>query len=385
MWRLILVLMLAMAAAAQASEDALQRAFVEAMQELQAGNLVQAERILREMLKTTDSPRVKLELARVFYLQGRLKESKALFQEVSMRADTPWRVRDNIGHFVREIEERTGYLKFGITVVSDSNPRSLAAQKEFSIGGLLVTPTEAPKKETGLRYSARGWMPFERSQSAGYLTASYTDFPSQDLDRLTLDVGVVKNLSESGRARIKTGIELGTFGGKRLYHFPYLGMDAVLSQSQSHRVAGDVKVGKVHFPDFSFLKADYASTALSLRSVVTETATTSLSGSIERSSANESPYSYYGGEIGPGVDTFWPGSTYLVGARASIGARKYDASDPLFGTRRSDTRGRLEASVGNKRWRFRDSYISLVATLERNQSNIGFFSYRKANLSMVIE
>jgi len=371
---------------AQASDADLQRWFIEGVQQLQAGNLGQAEGIFRKMLEVADSPRVRLELARVLYLQGKYAESKALFHDVSSRGETPWRVRDNIAHFVREIEDRAGYLKFGVTVVSDNNPRNLAAQKEFSIGDLRVTPTEAPEKVTGLRYSARGWLPIaEPLQLAGYLTASYTDYPGQLADRLTVDTGVVKNVTESGRLRVKPGIEFGTFAGKSLYQFPYVGLDAVLSESASSRVTGEVKAGKVFFPDFDHLEARHTSVMVSARKLASENVTASLSASVERSSADERAYGYYGWDFGPGIDTFWPGSTFLVGARATLGARKYGAADPLFGERRADTRRRLEGTLGNKRWRFMNSTVSLVASLERNDSSIGFFSYRKTSISVVVE
>lgn len=387
MRHLACVLLLACGAAfGQASDEQLQRRFIEGVQQLQAGNLGQAEGIFRKMLEVADSPRVRLELARVLYLQGRYAESKALFQDVSSRSGTPWRVRDNIAHFVREIEDRAGYLKLGVTVVSDDNPRNLAAQKEFSIGDLRVTPTEAPEKVTGLRYSARGWLPLaEPLKLAGHLTASYTDYPGQLADRLTVDAGVVKNVTDSGRLRVKSGIEFGTFAGQSLYQFPYLGLDAVLAESESYRLTGEIKAGKVFFPDFDYLEARHTSAAVSVRRLVSENVTGSLSTSLERSSAKERPYSYYGAEVGPGIDTFWPGSTYLVGARLSLGARKYDAEDPLFGQRRSDARTRIEGTLGNKRWRFRNSAVSLVASLERNESNIGFYSYRKSSLSLMVE
>jgi hypothetical protein len=244
--------------------DALQHAFVEGMQHLQAGEAAQAERIFRQMLERTDSPRVKLELARALYAQGKLKEAKALFQEVAAQSDTPWRVRDNIASFVSDIEERTGYLKFGVTVISDSNPRNLAPQEEFSIGNLRVTPTEAPKKEYGLRYMARGWRPFSASgRTAGYLSAAYSDFPGHEIDRLTLDLGVVQALTDSGRVRGKAGVEVGTFAGHRLYDFPYLGLDAVLLQRPEWRLTGEAKIGKVRFTDFKYLDADFTSGALS--------------------------------------------------------------------------------------------------------------------------
>jgi hypothetical protein len=387
-----LALLLAVAAAlasgaafGQADDEALQRAFTEGMQQVQAGNLAQAEAIFRDMLKRTGSPRVKLELARTLYLQRKFDEAKTLFHEVSVESDTPWRVVDNIAGFVRDIEERTGYLKFGLTVVSDSNPRSLAAQKEFAIGDLRVTPAEAPKKMTGLRYSLQGWLPLSEFRAAGYLSAAYSDYPGQDVDRLTADGGIAKNLTDSGRLRGKAGIELGTFGGKRLYHFPYLGLDSVLAESETYRITGELKTGKVRFADFTYLDASQTSVAFSARKAVSQTAAVSMSASAERSSANERPYSYYGWDLGPGINTFWPQSTFLIGARASIGARKYADVDPLFGERRADAKRRLEVTVGNKRWRWRNSYVSLVASLERNSSNIEFYSYRKTNVSVVVE
>jgi hypothetical protein len=59
--------------------------------------------------------------------------------------------------------------------------------------------------------------------------------------------------------------------------------------------------------------------------------------------------------------------------------------DPLFGARRSDAKRRVEVTLGNKQWRWKNSYVSLVASLERNNSNIEFYSYRKANVSIVVE
>src|SRR6185503_12378275 len=159
-WALAL---LVAAAAVHADDAALQRAFVQGMQAQEAGDLARAEQIFREMLLVTQSARVKLELARTLFAEAKYAEAKTLFKEVSLQSETPWRVRDNIALFVREIEERTGYLKFGVTVVSDSNPGNLARQKEFSIGDLQVTPVDAPKRLTGLRYSAQGWKQIGRA------------------------------------------------------------------------------------------------------------------------------------------------------------------------------------------------------------------------------
>ncbi len=381
------VCMLAATPAANAQQqDELQRGFIEGMQQLEAGNAAQAERVFRQMLERTDSPRVKLELARALYAQGKLKEAKQLFQEVSAQSDTPWRVRDNIARFVGDIEERTGYLKLGVTLISDTNPRNLAPQEEFSIGNLRVTPTEAPKEEYGLRYLVRGWRPFSASgRTAGYFTAAYSDFAGHEIDRLTLDLGVMQALTDSGRVRGKAGIEVGTFGGHGLYDFPYLGLDAVLHEAPKWRLTGETKIGQVRFADFKYLDADYASGALSVRRAITSSVVGSLRAGVERSHAAEKPYSYEGWDLSPGISVLWASTAYTLGASALYGERKYGAADPLFGVVREDARARLELTLGNKNWRWRDWQFALVGALEENRSSIGFYDYRKANLSVVVE
>ena len=385
MIRVLFLVLLLGSLAARADEDALQRKFAEGMQAQQAGELSRAESIFRSMLESTESPRVKLELARTLFLQGQYAEAKRLFKEVSVRDETPWRVRDNIALFVREIEERTGYLKLGITVVSDSNPSNLARQKEFSIGDLQVTPTEAPKKMTGMRYLAQGWLPVRTIDAGAYLSAAYVDYPEQDFDRLTIDAGLVRNLTDSGRLRGKAGLEFGTQGGNGLYRYPYVGLDTLLAQSGSSRLAAELRLGRVLFPDFDYLDATYRSAALSLRQELSHTVAGTLRAMVEGSRAEEKPYSYYGWDLGPGISTFWPRSTFLVGANFSVGARKYAEADPVFGQRREDERARAEVTVGNKKWRWRDNYVALVASIEETRSNIGFYSYRKSNVSLVVE
>lgn len=383
---LALALALSAPSAAQEGAEALQRAFVEGMQQLESGDAAQAERIFRQMLERTDSPRVKLELARALYAQGKLKEAKALFQAVSAQSDTPWRVRDNIARFVGDIEERTGYLKLGVTLISDTNPRNLAPQEEFSIGNLRVTPTEAPKEEYGLRYLVRGWRPSSAAgRTAGYFSAAYSDFAGHEIDRLTLDLGMMQALTGSGRVRGKAGVEFSTFGGHRVYDFPYLGLDAVLVQRPGWRLAGETKIGQVRFADFAYLDANFASGALAVRRALTATSAGSLRIGAERSHAAEKPYSYRGWDLSPGISVLWASTAYTLGASALYGERKYAAADPLFGVVREDARARLELTLGNRNWRWRDWQFALVGALEENRSSIGFYDYRKANLSVVVE
>jgi hypothetical protein len=384
MRRLAFGLLLALSQAAIADAGALQRAFAQGLQALERGDASGAERAFRGILEATDSPRVKLELARALYAQGRLEEAKALFSDVSMQPDTPWRVRDNIGRFVSAIEARAGYLKWGVTLLSDTNPKNIPAQAEFAIGDLVVTPAEAPKKRTGLRYALQGWKPLSAITGA-YASAAYADFPGGDVDRLTMDGGLLTHLDETGRLRGKAGVELGTFAGSLLYAYPYLGLEAVLHEDAVHRITAEGRTGAVHFPDFRYLDATLATAAVSVSRSVSPNASASVRGALERSRAAERPYSYGGADAGVGFNLFLEESAFTLGATVSVGSRAYADADPLFGTVRKDRKARGEIRIGNRHWRWRDKVVSLIASLEKNDSRIGFYSYRKTGLSLLVE
>ena len=136
------------------------------------------------------------------------------------------------------------------------------------------------------------------SAFAAYLTGSYLDYPTAELDRLTLDAGVVKELAGEGGPRIRAGIEAGTFGDRRLYDFPYLGYLQPLLR---------------------------------------------------------------------------------------VGRRRYGAVDPLFGEERVDRRTRIDFSVRSKQWRWMNFVPAVVLSVDKTRSNIGFYSYEKANVSLVME
>ena len=236
-----------------------------------------------------------------------------------MQSDTPWRVRDNIALFVREIEERTGYLKLGVTVVSDSNPGNIARQKEFAIGGVLVTSSAAPKSPAcAIRH--RSWLPLRPIGAAGYLTASYVDYPEQDFDRLTVDAGPPsRNLVESGRVT-RRGRPAGSARSAATDStaFPMLAWTRCSTRSWSRTGwRSGSSSSAVTYPDFEYLDSTYRSEAFdSLRRELSRTVAGTLRGSVEGSHAEERPYSYYGWDIAPGISTFWPPSTCSWSTRA---------------------------------------------------------------------
>ena len=391
--RTLLVAALSIAFAAPASaqtppDHEIQRAFVEGAQRLQAGDFEGAARIFRELTHKTDSPRVKLELARALFYLKQYEESRRLFKAVLLEPELPWRVHDNIEAFLRSIDEVDGYARFALSVVSDSNPRNITQERQFTIGGVRLTfePPHDNERVTGLRYSFQAMEPILRENRISvYFNASYLDYPSQSLDRLTADGGLSKRLGAS-YGELRAGMEGGTFGGVYLYRFPYLELSQRLSESPVHRVDGAVRVGRVTFPYYSYLDANYGSVTLSLARSMTQALAGLLKTTLELSDARERPYSYYGVTLEPGINLFVERpAPLLLRAGVAFGHRQYGADDPLFGITRREHRIALEASLRNKEWRWMNFTPALAMTLERNDSTIDFYSYRKANIYLVLE
>jgi tetratricopeptide (TPR) repeat protein len=366
----------------------IQHAFVEGAKLLEAGDYEAAAQTFRALLQRTNSPRIKLELARTLFLLKQYRESRALFKEVQLDSDVPWQVRDNIDAFIQNIDNAIGYVKFSVSLVGDSNPRNITSQREFTIGGVRLTfqPPSDNEKVTGLRYSAQAFQPIHQDSRLGaYLVGSYLDYPTSALDRLTLDGGLVKELAGASGARARAGIEAGTFGDKRLYHFPYLGYLHPLSRSASHNVHGELKLGEVKFPHFRYLDATYASATLSAFKVASQAVALSLGGTLEDSRAREKPYSYYGVTLAPGIAWLVTEPALLLKLELGFGNRRYADIDPFFGEERRDRRTRLDFSVRSKQWRWMNFTPAVVLSIDRTRSNIAFYSYEKVNVSLAME
>lgn len=361
---------------------------MEGAQLLQSGDFAGAESVFRALLDETGSPRVKLELARVLYYQKKYRESRALFREVLLDPELPWRVRENVLVFVNSIDDIVGYVRPSLSFFTDSNPRNITSQREFTIGGIRLNfePPADNQKVAGLRYALHAYQPLmQEPLVAAYFTGAYLDYPSASLDRLTVDGGLLAGLGSSGDTTARAGIEAGTLGGQRLYQFPYLGLGQRLSYSPTHRVDAGAKVGRVTFPDFAYLDADYVSVSLGRAQVFSDTLAGSLRGTLEKSDARENPYSYYGVLLEPGASFLLLEPAALFRAGLVLGERRYADPDPLFGVRRIDRKAALEFSVRSKEWRWFNTSPALVVYVEGNRSSISFYEYRKTSISIVIE
>lgn len=305
-----------------------------------------------------------------------------------LHTDVPWQVRENVEVFLRQIDEAIGYVRFAASIVSDSNPRNITSQREFTIGGFRLTfvPPADNKRVTGMRYIVQAAQPLDPvNRISAYLTGSYVDYPNITFDRLTLDFGLSKSFDVAGRSIVRGGMEKGTFGGRLLYDFPYVAYRQVLSELPKLRLTGEGRLGQVNFPDYGYLDAAYGSLALSVVTPVSQTVALGLNTTLDRSDARDAAFSNTGVALGPSLWWLIDQPAIFVSADLSLGKRDYAATDPFFGLDRTDRRTRLEVAVRSREWRWWDLRPGLIFSAEHNRSSIGFYAYDKVNLSLAFE
>lgn len=362
--------------------------FIQGLEALRAGNPMRAATIFEQLLAETGSPRVKLELARALFLMGQYERSEQLFREVLALPDLPWRVGENIRVYLDEIDMATGYVRFSLGLVSDSNPRNFTNSREVMIGGqtLTVVPPEDNREVWGVKLSVRGYRPLdEKRRTTAFFTASYSDFPNSTFDRLTGDVGLAQAVPGLPWLKAKAGYEGARLGGDTLYRFPYVGALAAMAPSDGYRLLGEFKFGRLQVPQMPHLDAHN----LFLIGKLTYPPALGLAFgneiTAERSDTAEAPWSYRGGSVGGTL--VWPSATLdtrftLYG---SIGLRRYEATDPIFGDRRSDTRYVASLDLMRPSLRIGGYRPQIGVVYEKTESTLDFYSFSKLGLRFQLE
>ena len=376
------------APAVQQDGDAYQARFLRGVEALHAGNPMRAAAIFEQLLADTGSPRVRLELARALFLLDDYARSEQLFREVLALPDLPWRVGENIRVYLDEIDMATGYVRFAVGVVSDSNPRNFTNSREVMIGGqtLTVVPPEDNREVVGVRLSVRGYRPLdEKRRTTAFFTAAYSDFPGRTFDRLTGDAGLAQAIPGLPWLRAKAGFEGARLDGDTLYRYPYVGALAATAPSEGYRLLGEFKYGRLQVPQMPHLDAHSLFLIGRLVHPPARGLAFSSEATLEKAEAAAAADSYRGGSLGGTV--VWPSDTWdtrftLYG---SAGVRRYDGEDLLFGDRRRDTRYVASLDLLRPSLRIGGYRPQIGVTYERTESTLDFYGFSKVGLRLQFE
>jgi hypothetical protein len=368
--------------------DANQTRFLMGVEAIQRGDYEVASDLLERLLADTHSPRVKLELARSLFLARNYPRSRQLFREVLALPDLPWKVAENIRPFLDEIDMATGYVKYSLGWVSDSNPRNFTNNREVMIGGqsLTVVIPQDNRQVSGLRVSVHGYRPLDDTREfSAFFKASYTDFPYRNFDRFSTDFGLAHDVPRLHWLKAKLGLEGTLLDGRVLYRFPYLGALAAMKPTESTRLQAEAKLGWLKVPQMSFLDSQNLFLITKVAYPPSQGLAFGNEFTLEKATARESAYSYSGGSVGGSI--VWPAEAWglRVTLSASIGNRHYEAPDPFFGERRIDKLRNASLDMWRPSWRIMGYRPQFGLAYEETNSNLAYYSFKKLGLNFQLE
>ena len=361
------------------AEDPLQILFLLGLHELERGNYIAAVQVFKSLSTQTDSPRVKLELARALFLDLQYAAAKKLFEDVHSDPEIPYAVQESIQFYLDQIDIILGTVKFGLSVITDSNPRNFTSSRRIKIAGqtLTLVPPSDNKDVVGVRYHLTATKALTADGLlTGYLSTSYSDFPNTTFDTLHADLGTILSFKKNRVLRIRFGLEEALYAGDHLYDFPYVGFMLFPRPLHQFQIHGEFKVGKLKVAEASYLDALDFSFTTKLTRKLTEKSLAMVNLYLDHSIADEKAYSYHGGSIGTSLDLpifeVWRLKPYV-----SIGRRLYKDDDPFFAKTRKDTRKTAGIVCKLANLSIFGLTPALGVTYEENSSNIDYFSYDK--------
>ena len=364
-----------------AEEASLQKLFLLGVFALEQKDYQTSIAIFSDITRRTNSPRVRLELARSFFLDRQFKASKRIFQEILSEKSVPWGVKQNIRLYLNQIDHDIGYMKFGISFVSDSNPENFTSSEEVNIFGrvLKVVQPSSKREVMGVRYSMNGALPLSTdARTQAYVNASFSDFEGGTLERWVSDVGVSSTFKQLPRVGVQAGLEYSEQNGQKRYDFAYLNLRYTPNIIDQFRYDYQLRLGKLSLAGAPHLDADvYRATTNFTRSLQND-AFVEGSVAFEKSVARETPYSYHEGALALGVD--FPINNWGVKFSSSVGLRLYAANDPFFGDRRRDVKKKFGVMLSNKKIHTYGYKPEVGIVYEQNESSLAFFEYDKVSL-----
>lgn len=364
--------------------DPVQAQFVEAMQALEAGRADEAATLLALLAARTDAPRIRLELARALYFQGRLKEARSEFLKVYRRGDLPYAVRRTVNTFLTDIDQRAGYFEPTLALVVDDNPLQTPPSGVYDIFGIPLTYESEAEPVTGLRVEGSGALPIGRTGISAVGAVGLTGFSDPDLGQVVANAGLRR--LDGGRAGWVTAAasyyeRKGSDPATTVY---VERVKRLTLPDQSKQVIVRAAVNHVtvrHQPHLDGWGleggADYGFD-LSPNTAV------NLSLGFGSAGAQYAFDRRLFANLGAALTVGLPRWNKTVTLRGRAGAMRYGADDPLFGRRRDDRSLGLETRLLDGR-PIHGLFPSVSLTWDQRVSSIGFFDYRQAGVSLGLQ
>jgi hypothetical protein len=377
---LIVCLLTAQRAAAQEAATN-QREFEAALRAEAQGDYDQAIFILSALAAETDAPRVRLELARILFVSGNYRWSKAAFNRV-YRQDIPYPVRRSVNVYLDEIDQRLGFVRPRLGITVDSNPSQLARSGVYELFGIPFVYESTAESAIGVDYGLDILRPVRRgarSQLQAVASLEGAAFSVEAANRVGGSVGLRYDDFRK-RSRITLGWR-GFHNDSFEASTPFVEYYRRWAPKPDREVSVQTSLELNRFPERPHLDGRSVRVAVNYARDARRDTTVQGGLGVSLSSTRDFllPEQTTFGQVGVSRSVRRANANLI--STASIANSTYGAVDPFFGTRRRDTTARLEAAVysGHPFWGL---FPGLVLSYDRRRSNIEFYGFDRSGMRL---
>jgi tetratricopeptide (TPR) repeat protein len=336
----------------------------------------------RILVREPEAERVRLELARAFFLQGDYDNADRQFR-FARAGDIDDAVKGNIDHFLAAINLlRQWRVNFALALAPDTNQNAATSASQVSIFGLPFALSKTARKQSGIGVAGDiggEWSPILDDNLKARLGADFyrVDYSGGQFDDMTIAAygGPQFLFSNWDLSLLATGFK--RWYGNQDYVSGAGGKLAGDYGITSDWLVGAAIGGQSVINDFIPEQSGPLWTAqLSATYVLSPSSLFQLQLGFNRQDARIAPYSYSGVWFGGGYSQDLPFG-FSVGFQPSYFITRYDAELPAFGETRADNAIMLAFTVLNRRFDYHGFTPRFSYVFTEQHSNIPLYSFTR--------
>jgi hypothetical protein len=348
--------------------------FEDAMAKVRDGQFAVAVVEYRQLLREVPTPRIKLELARALYLAGKYRNSLSLFKEIYLNSRTPQIVRRNILPFMEGAEVRLLRVRYGISVVTDSNPSQVAEGGTIFFNGYPYEyQPPAPKKPA---YGIQPWVSVEKLWNNGFLTKFYGSarlFKNSALDAGNLQASIAKQIPAVPGLFVQASIAVQAKKDDS-YYLPSIEAWKRFRLSRATSVGMGDEIGYMFAENNDISGMYYRPYAFGSWALMPN-ATVFSRISVEYLNSRNNYYTYYAPKITVGMD--FRVKHFELTPELTVTRTAFTQYDSFWGLTRRDTTIRPEITISNDLLEWDGIRPELSFFYERRNSNVDIYDYNQ--------
>ena len=336
----------------------------------------------RILVHEPDAERVRLDLARAFFLNGDYENADRQFR-FARAGDIDDKVKANVDHFLSAINRlREWTMNFAVALAPDSNQNAATSANQVNIFGLPFALDNGARKQSGIGaagYIGGEWSPLLDDNVKARIGANLyrVDYSGGEFDDMTVAAygGPQFVFADWDFSVLATGFKrwfanqdyISGIGGKLAADYGITSDWLVGASAGGQSITND------------FIREEGGplwSVQTQLTYVLSPSSLFQLQLGFNRQDAQIAPYSYSAIWFGGGYQQDLP-CGFSAGFQPSYFITRYDAALAAFGTTRSDDAVTLAFTLLNRRLDYHGFTPRLSYVFTEQHSNISLYSFTR--------